>query len=129
MPMAPIKRMRILSCRARLCLQWKTCRQSLPVTSLWRRGSKCSIFDSIKEHLLHQKQHEDNLCKCTFVSLTKFISGVGGTGKSFIIEAIKQLTDSIWQSEDLKRAITAPTGLAAFNVGGVTIQYLASTWS
>ena len=47
------------------------------------------IFDSIKEHLLHQKQHEDKLCKCTFASLTKFISGVGGTGKSFLIEAIK----------------------------------------
>ena len=82
------------------------------------------IFDSIKEHLLHQKQHEDKLCKCTFASLTKFISGVGGTGKSFLIEAIKQLTDSIWQSEDLKCAITAPTGLAAFNVGGVTIHRL-----
>ena len=78
------------------------------------------IFDSIKEHLLHQKQ----LCKCTFVSLTKFISGVGGTGKSFLIKATKQLTDSIWQSEDLKCAITAPTGLVALNVGGVTIQRL-----
>ena len=82
------------------------------------------IFDSIKEHLLHQKQHKDKLYKCTFVSLTKFISGVGGTGKSFLIEAIKKLTDSIWQLEDLKCAITAPTGLAAFNVGGVTIHRL-----
>ena len=97
--------------------------QSLPMTSLWRRESKCSMLTrekslSIKEHLLHQKQHEDKLCKCTFVSLTKVISGVGGTGKSFLIEAI------IWQSEDLKCAITAPTGLAAFNVGGVTIHRL-----
>ena len=45
-----------------------------------------------------------------------FVSGVGGTGKSFLI------VDSLWTSEGLKCAITAPTGLAAFNVGGVTIH-------
>ena len=53
-----------------------------------------------------------------------FVSGVGGTGKSFVIEAVKALVDSLWTSEGLKCAITAPTGLAAFNVGGVTIHRL-----
>ena len=30
-----------------------------------------------------------------------FVSGVGGTGKSFVIEAIKALVGSIWPSDSL----------------------------
>ena len=48
-----------------------------------------------------------------------FVSRVGGTGKSFLIEAIKDLVGSIWSMDDLVCAIAAPTGLAAFNVGGI----------
>ena len=55
-----------------------------------------------------------------------FISGVGGTGKSFLIEAIKCLVDDIWhpKSGEIMCAIVAPTGIAAFNVGGLTIHRL-----
>ena len=56
--------------------------------------------------------------------LRMFVSGVGGTGKSFLIEAIKAFVDDLWPSEDMKCAIPAPTGSAAFNVGGVTIHCL-----
>ena len=47
-----------------------------------------------------------------------FVSGVGGTGKSFLIETTKALVNKIWPSNDLTCAI------AAFNVGGVTIHRL-----
>ena len=40
-----------------------------------------------------------------------------GIGKSFWIDAIKAAA-----SDDLTCAITAPTGLAAFNVRGITIR-------
>ena len=54
-----------------------------------------------------------------------FISGVGGTGKSFLIETIRTLVASIWSLDRLMCAIAAaPTGLAAFNVGGITIHRL-----
>ena len=55
-----------------------------------------------------------------------FISGVGGTGKSFLIEAIKCLVDDIWhpKSREIMCAIVAPTGIAAINVGGLTIRRL-----
>ena len=53
-----------------------------------------------------------------------FISGVGGTGKSFLIEAIKALVRSLWPSSEQTCAIAAPTGLAAYNVGGVTANRL-----
>ena len=82
------------------------------------------IFNQIKNHLFHQKQHEDNECQCEFKPLRMFVSGVGGTGKSFLIETTKALVNNIWPSNDLTCAIAAPTGLAAFNVGGVTIHRL-----
>ena len=54
------------------------------------------------------------------------MSSVGGTGKSFLIKTICALVSNIW--DDLKDttlcAVTAPTGLAAFNVGGITILQL-----
>ena len=58
-----------------------------------------------------------------------FISGVGGTGKSFLIKTIRALLSEIWhdKTESLLCAVTAPTGLAAFNVGGVTIHRLPSS--
>ena len=31
------------------------------------------------------------------------------------------MADGLWETDDLKCAVTAPTGLASFNVGGVTI--------
>ena len=62
----------------------------------------------------------------TIKPLRMFISGVGGTGKSFLIEAIKCLMDDIWhpKSGEIICAIVAPTGIAAFNVGGLTIHRL-----
>ena len=78
----------------------------------------------MKYHLFHQKQHEDNECQCEFKPLQMFVSGVGGTGKSFLIQTIKALVNNIWPSNDLTCAIAVPTGLAAFNVGGVTIHRL-----
>ena len=35
------------------------------------------IFDIIKSHLFHQKQHEDSECQCEFKPLQMFVSGVG----------------------------------------------------
>ena len=80
------------------------------------------VLDKIHNHLLHQQQHEANQCSCEFKPLHMFLSGVAGTGKSFLIETIKALISSMWASDDLTCAITAPTGLAAFNVGGNTIH-------
>jgi len=53
-----------------------------------------------------------------------FVSGFGGTGRSFLIEVIKALIADIWPTNDLMFAVAAPTGLAAFNVGGITTQAL-----
>ena len=85
------------------------------------------IFRHVKDHLEHQVRHESDTCKCSdWKPLHMFISGVGGTGKSFLIKTIRALVSEIWhdKTESLLCAVTAPTGLAGFNVGGVTIHRL-----
>ena len=39
-----------------------------------------------------------------------FVSGVGGTGKSFLIEAIKALIGDIWPTNDLTCAVVMFVG-------------------
>ena len=43
------------------------------------------------------------------------ILGTAGTGKSFLIQAIVQLLQ-------VKCLLTATTGIAAFHIGGITVQ-------
>ncbi len=50
-----------------------------------------------------------------------FITGPGGTGKSTVIEAIKEKL----ASSRKKFFVTAPTGIAALNIGGCTIHSFA----
>ena len=85
------------------------------------------IFEQVKSHLEHQVMHESGMCTCSvFKPMHMFISGVGGTGKSFLIKTIPALVCEALhdKKESLLCAITAPTGLAAFNVCGVTIHRL-----
>ena len=85
------------------------------------------IFRHVKDHLEHQVRHESDTCKCSdWKPLHMFISGVGGTGKSFQIKTIRALVSEVWhdKTESLLCVVTAPTRLAAFNVGGVTIHQL-----
>ena len=42
------------------------------------------VYQLVKEHLLHQEKHETSVCQCTDLKpLHMFLTGVGGTGKSF----------------------------------------------
>ena len=77
------------------------------------------VFKQVKSHLEHQAMHEHKTCTCHDLKpLHMFVSCVGGTGKSFLIRTICALVSNTW--DDLKNttlcAVTAPTGLAAFNV-------------
>jgi len=53
--------------------------------------------------------------------LRLYVSGEGGTGKSFLIKTIK-----CWIKQNLKKdtAIAAPTGIVAFNIDGLTVHRL-----
>ena len=60
--------------------------------------------------------------------LHMFVSGVGGTGKSFLIKKIRALVSRIWADSTMMAdqyvLLVLQLGLAAFNVGGVTIHRL-----
>ena len=84
-------------------------------------GDQRRIYDSAMNHLHH---HNEGDCHYDIKPLRLFVSGVGGTGKSFLIEAIKLLVHRIWESEELTVVVATPTGLVAFNVGGLTIHRL-----
>ena len=72
------------------------------------------IFDQVADHLKHQSRHDCDDCKCRDLKpLHMFVSGVGGTGKSFLIETIRSLVKEIWKdnaSDDTTCAVAAPTG-------------------
>ena len=53
-----------------------------------------------------------------------FVSGVGGTGKSFLINVLHDLVADMWPLDKVTCAVSPPTGLAAFNVLGITIYRL-----
>jgi len=53
--------------------------------------------------------------------LRLYVNGEGGTGKSFLIKTIKC---SIKQNLNKDTAIRAPTGIAAFNINGLTVHRL-----
>ena len=66
-----------------------------------------SSFDEIKEKIIAHLEEDEQ----AFV----FLTGAAGTGKSTMLEHIRNQLD-------LKKMIVAPTGVAALNIGGNTIN-------
>ena len=86
-------------------------------------------FNNLNDHLNHQYRHEHGECDCAaFKPIHMFISGVGGTGKSFLIETIRSQVNEIWKvnvnNGETACGVAAPTSLAAYNIGGVTVHRL-----
>lgn len=52
-----------------------------------------------------------------------FFTGSAGTGKSFLLQRIICSLENLWGKE--KVAITATTGIAAINIGGITLHYFS----
>ena len=55
------------------------------------------VFKRVKLHLEYQVLHESGDCKCTgFKPLHMLVSGVGGTGKSLLINTVRALVSHMW---------------------------------
>ncbi|XP_073986376.1 uncharacterized protein [Rhodnius prolixus] len=80
------------------------------------------IFNKITKTLIDQSNNKCNS------QIKLFVSGVGGTGKSYLLKALKVWINNTFppKKDTVSVAITAPTGLAAYNVNGVTIYRLLS---
>ncbi|MFL2754333.1 MAG: ATP-dependent RecD-like DNA helicase [Gammaproteobacteria bacterium] len=66
-------------------------------------------FDEIKEEIIKNLSEESGNQK--FI----FLTGAAGTGKTTLLESIKHEVDK-------KKIVVAPTGIAALNIGGTTIN-------
>jgi len=53
-----------------------------------------------------------------------FVSGQRGTGKSRVIDILNQTISSKFPANTVRVTVSAPTGLAAFNIAGTTIHRL-----
>ncbi len=66
-------------------------------------------YDLVNSHFHDTSSNKEPLCL--------IINGVAGTGKSYLINALRNLLQS-------KCAVTATTGKAAYNIRGVTVHSL-----
>ena len=84
------------------------------------------IFEQIVNYLNHQCRHKCDRYKYKDIKpLHMFVSQVGGIGKSFSIETVTSQVTEIWKEhvgDDTTCAVAAPTGLVAYNVGGMTVH-------
>lgn len=74
------------------------------------------VFDMVTKTINNANDHGN--------ILRFFVSGTGGTGKSFLVKTLKAWVQSFLNK---KVAINAPTGIAAFNVHGLTIYTSTSS--
>ena len=92
-----------------------------------RRCTADSVQAAYEELNTDQKRIADRvlsyLCHSNEDALRLFVSGAGGTGKSRVIDVLQRtVCNGFATRSSVAVVVTAPTGLAAFNVGGSTIH-------
>ena len=76
----------------------------------------------ITSHLFHDLNHKNGISNPKPMHM--FVSGMGGTGKSFLIQALRAFVKATWPNLNNVTAVTAPTGLAACKVSRVITYQL-----
>jgi len=72
------------------------------------------VVDRVLSHIYDRNDQD---------ALRLFVSGAGGTGKSRIINVLQRsVCNKLATKSTLAVVVTAPTGLAAFNISGSTIH-------
>ena len=83
------------------------------------------IYNTITSSLQHQLDHESGKCNIHNCNANKplliYVSGYGGTGKSYLILGFIELQRKL-HNEKCDYVVAAPTGLAAAGIGGQTIH-------
>ena len=75
------------------------------------QGQQLKAYEIVRDHYDNQATGKE--------PLRMIISGTAGTGKSYLIQCLKRLLGD-------RLRVTAPTGVAAFNVNGYTLHSLLS---
>lgn len=82
-----------------------------------------AVYSTIKDFFIKDYQFRNGELDHAPDKLRLYVSGPGGTGKSFLISIIQEYVSRVTRSIDSMVTVTmAPTGVAAFNVHGVTLH-------
>lgn len=104
------------------------------------------VYETVMFTISHQSKHEEKLCNCEKESLPirLYVSGQAGTGKSTLIHALvtklneqykrvqktaRDQSEAAILTDAEQRCVVvciAPTGIAAYNINGLTIHRLFS---
>lgn len=79
-----------------------------------------NIYLLVENHINGNQQYKQSLTKVPPNPLFLFITGGEGTGKSFLINLIRELVFRKTKRKSI--LLTAPTGCAAYNIGGSTLH-------
>ena len=83
------------------------------------------IYDKITNAISHSIKHTIKECNCElFQPLYLYVSGFGGTGKSYLIRAIMAwayITSNLLK-KNCKIILAAPTGISAAGINGMTLH-------
>ena len=83
------------------------------------------IYDKITNAIAHSIDHAFETCKCpSYKPLYLYVSGFGGTGKSYLIKAIMAwayITSNVLK-KNCKIILAAPTGISAAGINGMTLH-------
>jgi len=89
------------------------------------KHSSTDLADTYSALNADQKRIVDKVVAvvCAGISpMRMVVSGQGGTGKSRVIDVVSRLVCSRVTSQTLPVGVAAPTGLAAFSIGGTTVH-------
>lgn len=104
-----------------------SCKLQVPLKDDGTEYAVRDLYDDQKAIVAEVMSTVQTWLKCsdltTFKPLRLTLNGAGGTGKSVIINTLVTLMRKMFQTNDVTRVI-APTGTAAFNVGGETFHHL-----
>eukprot|EP00884_Botryococcus_braunii_P013944 jgi/Botrbrau1/22550/Bobra.114_2s0073.1 len=84
-------------------------------------ASQKAVFQGVQDHLRCSQQHASTGTPAP-PPLHWFITGGAGVGKSFVMNLVRELIIRACGADVNAVKMTAPTGVAAFNISGVTLH-------
>ena len=84
----------------------------------WQQVSLTAMTDAEYQSTLNRSR----ILNSNSDQLLMFVTGGAGVGKSFLIRTIKEMLIRTQQHHHNPVLLTAPTGIAAYNIGGITVH-------
>ena len=105
----------------------------------WQLLTETTMSDADYQHALHHASPDQKvvidkvfnhnsrrILNNSTDQLLLFVTGGAGVGKSFLIRLIKEILIRTQQQQHNPVLLTAPTGIASYNIGGLTVHSAVS---